>query len=147
MPFYSMSVSSKMHLCLAHVLNDLWGVGVFALHALSMWQPGHVVCILQLHPPNCQAICTYTIASMRWALSCAATKHRPCLLLCSYKVQEIHKKKIENPQLVDPAQTSGVASSMQKESGQQSNVRWAFIQDVVAAFSCTLCHHVLLAYP
>ncbi len=93
------------------------------LYALSMWQPGHVVCILQLHPPNCQAICICTNASMKCALTCAGIRHRPCLLLCSYKVHKIHKKKIENPELVDSVQTPGVASSMQKESGQQSNVR------------------------
>ncbi len=147
MPMHSMSVSSIMHLCFAHVLDDLWGVGISVLYALSMWQPSHVVCIVQLHPPKCQAICIYTIATVKCALTCAGRKHRPCLLLCSYKVHKIQKKKIENPELVDPVHTPGVASSMQQESGQQSNVRLGSVQNVGAACVCTVCHHVLLALP
>ena len=57
-----------------------WHFCIFALYALSMWQPGHVVyasysCTL----PNCQASCTYTSASMQWALTCAGINtYRVC---------------------------------------------------------------------
>ena len=50
-------------------------------------------------------------------------KDMPCLLLCSYKVHKICKKRIEPSEHVDPMQTPGVADSIQREHKEESNVR------------------------
>ncbi len=52
----------------------------------------------------------------------------PYLLLCSYKVHKIHKKRIEPSEHVNPVQTPSAADSMQREHREESNVRWGSIQ-------------------
>ena len=46
-----------------------------------------------------------------------------CLLLCSYKVHKIHKKRIEPSEHADLKQTSSAANSMQREHREESHVR------------------------
>ncbi len=110
-------------MCLAHVFEVL-----AFLHFCTVC-PEHVaawsccLCILQLHPPKLPSFMHLYQRKYAMGPDLCWHKHIPSLLLCSYKVHKIHKKKIENPELVDPAQTPSVAGSMQKQSGKQSNFR------------------------
>ena len=77
----------------------------------------HALSKLPSHVPS--SWCRYNMQKALIEL----VKDMPCLLLCSYKVHKIHKKRIEPSEHVDLMKTPSAANSMQREHREESNVR------------------------